>query len=101
MKVLKILMFYLHYMEITLFISDQLGKFRYNFEMILEGEVKIDKLQEHLTTCEGRETKLKKELLKATKKTNNAEARQIENKIMDNRSSMKSTQTESKCSKKL
>lgn len=101
MQVLKILQFYLHYVEITLFISDQLSKFRYNFEMILEGEVNVDKLQEHLTACEGRETKLKKDLLKATKKNNDAEARQIENKIMDNRSSIKSTQTESKCSKYL
>lgn len=79
------------------FISDQLNKFKYNFEMILEGEMHVDKLQEHLTACEARETKLKKELQKATKKNNCAEARQIEIKIMDNRSSLKTTQSESKC----
>lgn len=64
--------------------------------MILEGEVGVDKLREHLGACETRENKLKKNLVKATKKDNANEVRQIEEKIVDNRSSIKATQLESK-----
>lgn len=64
--------------------------------MILEGEVGIDKLQEHLSTCKMREDKLKRDLQKATKKSNDTEARQIEHRIVENRNSMKTTQQESK-----
>ncbi|XP_054257247.1 uncharacterized protein LOC128982210 [Macrosteles quadrilineatus] len=80
--------------EIQCDFVEQLNKFKHSFEMILEGEVGVDKLRDHLGACETRENKLKKNLVKATKKDNANEVRQIEEKIVDNRSSIKATQLE-------
>uniref|UniRef100_A0A1B6MGD4 Uncharacterized protein n=1 Tax=Graphocephala atropunctata TaxID=36148 RepID=A0A1B6MGD4_9HEMI len=73
---------------------DQLNKFRYAFEIILEGEMGIDRLREQLGACEAKESKLKKDLQKAVKKNHTGEVRQIEQKIVDTKSTIKTTQIE-------
>lgn len=64
--------------------------------MILEGEQRIDKMREHLAACELRESKLKKELKKATQKGTVDDIKEIEIKIAEAKSSIKAGQIESK-----
>lgn len=73
---------------------EHLNKFRSNFDMILEGEVSIDKLRDRLASCELRESRLKKELQKATQKSSLEEVKQIEQKLVDAKSSIKAAQIE-------
>uniref|UniRef100_A0A1B6JQ69 F-BAR domain-containing protein n=1 Tax=Homalodisca liturata TaxID=320908 RepID=A0A1B6JQ69_9HEMI len=73
---------------------EQLNKFRYTFEMILEGEMEIDRLREQHAACEAKENKLKKDLQKAIGHNLNHQARQIEQKIVETKSTIKSTQIE-------
>ncbi|KAG8244307.1 hypothetical protein J6590_026146 [Homalodisca vitripennis] len=62
--------------------------------MILEGEMEIDRLREQHAACEAKENKLKKDLQKAIGHNLNHQARQIEQKIVETKSTIKSTQIE-------
>jgi hypothetical protein len=62
-------------------VSDHLKEFITNFEMILEGEHHIDQARSHVTACEMRVTKMKKELKKASKRGSAEDAQQLEIKL--------------------
>jgi hypothetical protein len=49
--------------------------------MILEGEHHIDQARTHVTACELRAAKIKKELNKASKRGNEEETRQLKVKL--------------------
>jgi hypothetical protein len=61
--------------------SEHLKEFITNFEMILEGEYHIDHARTHVTACEMRATKLRKELKKASRRGSAEEAQQLEMKL--------------------
>lgn len=62
--------------------TEQLKDYKYQFEMILEGERHVDQARNHLTACEQRELKIKKELKKAAKhKATQEEMKQLEIKL--------------------
>lgn len=73
---------------------EQVTKFKYQFDMILEGEQRIDKIREHLAACEQRESKLKKELKKAAQKGTVDDVKEIEEKIAEAKSSISVAQIE-------
>ncbi|KAJ9587845.1 hypothetical protein L9F63_018717, partial [Diploptera punctata] len=62
-------------------ISDHLKEFITQFEMILEGEQHIDQARTHITACELRAAKIKKELKKAAKRVSEEEMHQLEAKL--------------------
>ncbi|XP_013396067.1 uncharacterized protein LOC106163101 [Lingula anatina] len=62
--------------------AEHLKEFKQMFDMILEGEKHVDMSKNNLGACELRETKIKKELKKAAKKSTTEELRQLENKLM-------------------
>ncbi|XP_069693565.1 uncharacterized protein [Periplaneta americana] len=61
--------------------ADHLKEFITQFEMILEGEQHIDQARTHVTACEMRTAKIKKELKKASKRGNSEEIQQLEAKL--------------------
>ncbi|XP_075219320.1 uncharacterized protein LOC142323487 isoform X2 [Lycorma delicatula] len=73
---------------------EQVSKFKYQFDMILEGEQRIDKMREHLGACELRESKYKKELKKASQKGTVDDVQEIETKIAEAKSLIKVAQIE-------
>lgn len=60
---------------------DHLRDFKYQFEMILEGEKQVDHARNHLTCCEQRENKTRKELKRAAKKSTVDELNNLEIKL--------------------
>ncbi|XP_021915158.1 uncharacterized protein LOC110827625 isoform X2 [Zootermopsis nevadensis] len=61
--------------------ADHLKEFITNFEMILEGEHHIDQARTHVTACEMKASKFRKELKKASKRGSAEEAQQMEIKL--------------------
>jgi hypothetical protein len=76
------------------FISDHLKEFITQFEMILEGEHHIDQARSHVTACEMRAVKIKKELKKASKRGSEEETRQLEMKLAQTKNSCDQAQFE-------
>ncbi|KAL1110387.1 hypothetical protein AAG570_007918 [Ranatra chinensis] len=68
-------------------------KFRRQYEIILEGEQQIDKCRAHLSSCEARENKLRKDLKKAISKAS-GDGRIYEERLYAVKSLVKSAQTE-------
>ncbi|XP_071438716.1 uncharacterized protein [Hetaerina americana] len=61
--------------------TDHLKEFSSQFELILEGEKHVDQARNRLNSCEQVETKLRKELKKAAKKSQSEEVRQLEMRL--------------------
>lgn len=62
--------------------TENLKDYKYQFEIILEGEKHVDQARNHLTVCEQREIKLRKEIKKAAKKATPDEINQLELRLM-------------------
>jgi uncharacterized membrane protein (DUF106 family) len=62
--------------------------------MILEGEHHLDQARAHVTACEMKATKLKKELRKATRRGNAAEIQQLEIQLVHAENSFLQAQNE-------
>ncbi|XP_063219267.1 uncharacterized protein LOC134529287 isoform X2 [Bacillus rossius redtenbacheri] len=63
--------------------TDNLKDFIYQFEMVLEGEYKIDETRNYVTSCEQKEMKIKKELKKLSSKSPNDSINKLETKLKD------------------
>jgi hypothetical protein len=61
--------------------TENLKDFKYQFEMILEGERHVDQARNHMAACEQQELKIKKELKKAAKKATTEELNRLEIKL--------------------
>jgi len=61
--------------------TESIKDYKYQFEIILEGEKHVDQARNHLTACEQRENKFRKELKKASKKATPDEINQLEIKL--------------------
>jgi hypothetical protein len=62
--------------------------------MILEGEHRLDQARAHVTACEMKATKIKKELRKATRRGSVAEIQQLEIKMVQAENSFAEAQSE-------
>ncbi|XP_066995449.1 uncharacterized protein [Anabrus simplex] len=61
--------------------TEHLKEFIHQFEMILEGEQHVDQARSIASSCEQRESKVRRELSKASRKSNAEEIAQLETKL--------------------
>ena len=59
-------------------LSDQLKDYRQQFELLLEGENQVDRCKQKLINSEAKESKIRKDLRKASKKSNSSETQEHE-----------------------
>jgi hypothetical protein len=76
------------------FFLDNLKEFVTQFSMILEGEHHLDQARAHVTACEMKATKTKKELRKATRRGTGAEVQHLEIKLVEAQNSFVQAQNE-------
>nr|BAN21291.1 unkown protein [Riptortus pedestris] len=82
--------------EVQLEFIAGLKKFKHQFELILESELLLDKSKSHLTACEHKDNKVKKELKKATTKGNIDEAKQLTERQLETQALVSVAQSEVK-----
>jgi multidrug resistance efflux pump len=76
------------------FFLDNLKALVAQFSMILEGEHRLDQARAHVTACEMKATKIRKELRKATRRGTGAEVQQLEIKLTQAENSFIQAQNE-------
>lgn len=82
--------------EVQLDFLAGLKKFKHQFELILESEVLLDKSKTHLYVSEQKDSKVKKELKRATAKGNIEEAKHLAERQLETQALVKVAQAEVK-----